>query len=214
MDRDIKAGGRGLPAPAQSVENESPNTPDRVRRKKTRPPTPVRASRLSREPIGRMPAMPLSAMAEHLEPQLSGPVRNSRKPNAVRSSADSPSPPGGVEQLMQAVQLAIDSRNWQRLDLLLGSMRDSAFRLDDNRLKSYPAVQKIIRSAPIDVLEAVRPAQSMQVLLALDLLEQGCDWHATDASGNTVATLIRQSMDRELRKVVFEEFPHLRERLQ
>ncbi len=128
-------------------------------------------------------------------------------------TADEPSRrtyPCYIKMLVSFLQSAIEEKNWVRLDNLLDSMRKQELRFDSPLLKNYASVQSFMKTAVIDLLSTDKNVGDMPMLLALDLLERGCDWNVTDSQGNSVLTIIRQRMTAPLRELIAEEHPTLR----
>lgn len=136
---------------------------------------------------------------------------------AVRSPAKTafdPAIPSGITMLVGTILKAIDKQDWGRLNNLINGMREEKLRFDDPVLKELPAAQLIIHWAPLTVLTSNDHTgdadHDAQWLLALDLLDLGCDWNAKDSQGNRVIDLLRKQADPSLIEFVVEEFPHLK----
>lgn len=162
---------------------------------KTRKPRPVRAAPsefLERRPVGTSP-LPYS------QPVL-----------ATRRGDKKMPAQGGLEMLADEIELAIDTRNWRRLQGLLDSMREQGFRLDEPELAAFFAVRWLVFNAPMDVLDAADGDRELRLRLALGLLERGCDPKAADAHGNTVSARIRDLAGEEFLASVMTEYPSLK----
>ena len=129
-------------------------------------------------------------------------------------TAVDPSMPSGVTMLVGAILAAIDQKDWGRLDSLIDGMREEKLRFDGSALRYLPAAQEIIKWAPLTVLtsndDANHADHDMQWLLALDLLDLGCDWNAKDSQGNRVIDLLRKQATPWLIEFVGEELPHFK----
>jgi hypothetical protein len=130
-------------------------------------------------------------------------------------TAVDPAIPSGITMLVGTILKAIDKQDWGRLNNLINGMREEKLRFDDPVLKELPAAQLIIHWAPLTVLTSNDHAgdadHDAQWLLALDLLDLGCDWNAKDSQGNRVIDLLRKQADPSLIEFVVEEFPHLKQ---
>lgn len=152
------------------------------------------------------------------EPKLSSRKNHSHTVKTAVSSpaktAIDPAMPIGVTMLVGAILTAIDQKEWGMLDSLIDGMREEKLRFDGSALRDLPAAQEIIKRAPLTVLTSNDDANhidhDMQWLLALDLLDLGCDWNAKDSQGNRVIDLLRKQADPSLISFVVEEFPHLK----
>lgn len=120
----------------------------------------------------------------------------------------------GVGMLVDALWQAIRSGNPDRLRSLVDTMREDSFRLDASILESHPDVQQFVREAVPELLGAERTVDQDRALVALDLLDLGCDWNAPDGSGNRAIDLIRQAIEPSVMESVVEMRPHLRHLLQ
>lgn len=122
--------------------------------------------------------------------------------------------PSGFTMLANFILAAIDTQDWGRLDNLINTMREKNFRFDDPALKDSPIADQIRQSAPIATLTANDDSdkvdQETQWILALGLLDLGCDWNAEDSQKNRVIDLLRKQADPSLIAFVVEEFPHLK----
>ena len=160
----------------------------------------------------------VSVTKNYSEPKLS--IRENHAltvKTVVRSPTENsidPAVPSGVTMLVGTVLNAIDKKDWGRLDSLINGMRKEKLRLDDPALNDLPAAQLIIQWAPLTLLTSNDHADDAdhdtQWLLALGLLELGCDWNAKDSQGNRVVDLLRKQADPSLVEFVVEEFPHLK----
>ena len=152
------------------------------------------------------------------EPKLSIRKNHSHTVKTAVSSpaktAVDPAMPSGITMLVGTIFKAIEKQDWGRLDSLINGMREQKLRLDDTALKDLPAAQKIIQWAPLTLLtsndHADHADHDAQWLLALDLLDLGCDWNAKDSQGNRVIDLLRKQADPSLIEFVVEGFPHLK----
>ena len=131
----------------------------------------------------------------------------------VKTAVD-PTMPSGITMLVGTILKAIDKQDWGRLDNLINGMREEKLRFDDPALKDLPAAQLIIQWAPLTLLtlndHAGDADHDAHWLLALDLLDLGCDWNAKDSQGNRVIDLLRKQADTSLIEFVVEGFPHLK----
>lgn len=129
-------------------------------------------------------------------------------------TAVDPSMPSGVTMLVGAILTAIHQKNWGRLGSLIDGMREEKLRFDGSALRDLPAAQKIIKWAPLTVLtsndDANHADHDTQWLLALDLLDLGCDWNAKDSQGNRVIDLLRKQATPWLIEFVGDEFPNIK----
>ena len=152
------------------------------------------------------------------EPKLSIRKNHSHTVKTAVSSTEKtsvdPAMPSGITMLVGTIFKAIEKQDWGRLDSLINGMREQKLRLDDTALKDLPAAQKIIQWAPLTLLTSNDHADDAdhdaQWLLALDLLDLGCDWNAKDSQGNRVIDLLRKQADPSLIEFVVEGFPHLK----
>jgi hypothetical protein len=129
-------------------------------------------------------------------------------------TAVDPAMPSGVTMLVDAILTAIHQKNWGRLGSLIDGMREEKLRFDGSALRYLPAAQEIIQWAPLTVLtsndDANHADHDMQWLLALDLLDLGCDWNAKDSQGNRVIDLLRKQATPWLIEFVGDEFPNIK----
>ena len=134
--------------------------------------------------------------------------------SSTAKTAVDPAMPSGITMLVGTIFKAIEKQDWGRLDSLINGMREQKLRLDDTALKDLPAAQKIIQWAPLTLLTSNDHADDAdhdaQWLLAIDLLDLGCDWNAKDSQGNRVIDLLRKQADPSLIEFVVEGFPHLK----
>jgi hypothetical protein len=160
----------------------------------------------------------VSDTKDYSEPNLSSRNNHSHTVKTAVSSpaktAVDPAMPSGITMLVGTILKAIDKQDWARLDNLINGMREKKLRFDDSTLRDLPAAQKIIQWAPLTVLTSNDHSSNVdhdaQWLLALDLLDLGCDWNAKDSQGNRVIDLLRKQADLALIEFVVEGFPHLK----
>ena len=160
----------------------------------------------------------VSDTKNYSEPNLSSRNNHSHTIKTAVSSpaktAVDPAMPRGITMLVGTILKAIDKQDWGRLDNLINSMREEKLRFDDPVLKDLPAAELIIQWAPLTLLTSNDHAgdtdHDAQWLLALDLLDLGCDWNAKDSQGNRVIDLLRKQADPSLIEFVVEGFPHLK----
>jgi hypothetical protein len=160
----------------------------------------------------------VSGKKTYSEPKLSIRKNHSHTVKTAVSSTEKtsvdPAMPSGITMLVGTIFKAIEKQDWGRLDSLINGMREQKLRLDDTALKDLPAAQKIIQWAPLTLLTSNDHAgdadHDAQWLLALDLLDLGCDWNAKDSQGNRVIDLLRKQADPSLIEFVVEGFPHLK----
>lgn len=151
---------------------------------------------------------------------LSESIDSSPMPSETLSSSsssesiDSGPMPSYIAMMVQTIWDAIDNRNWIRLDNLLSSARENNFRFDRPSMKTTWVVQNIIQMAPLALLGANEHVSGVNYesrwMLALDLLDLGCDWNARDRSGNRAIDLLRKQATPDLIQFVAEERPNLR----
>lgn len=171
-------------------------------------PTP---SRETGRPRTRKPASPRVRVAQAAEASDSGQAPRSHTAPLLTERLGLPSTAlHGVDLLVEAIGESIRSKNWDRPDGLLATMRENSLRFDGAELRERPAVKALVRTAPAAVLDAGGTVEDFQVLLALDLLVQGCDWNAGYREGVTLLDHIRQLMTPDLQEAVREYLPELR----
>lgn len=132
----------------------------------------------------------------------------------VRHLSAAENTPSAITMLAGMIWHAIEEQNWDRLDRLVESMRQHKFRFDDPALKQSNAAQQIIQSAPMTLLAASEDTSVIDKgrtwLLALDLLELGCDWNATDQNGIRVIDHLRSNANKSVIENVVQMRPELK----
>ena len=122
--------------------------------------------------------------------------------------------PSAVTRLAGMIWTAMERQDWHKLGNLLDSMHEHKFRFDDPALKDSVPVQQIIEAAPLALLtdgkDASGPEKESRWLLALDLLDLGCNWDAKDHNGVRAINLLRQQASKSLIKNVVSERPEFK----
>ena len=154
----------------------------------------------------------------HSEPRLEKRTEHSVTTNVGkrdvghRSAAENT--PSAITMMAGMIWHAIEEQNWDRLDRLVESMRQHKFRFDDPALQQSAAAQQIIQSAPMALLTASEDTSVIDKgrpwLLALDLLELGCDWYVTDQNGTRVIDHLRSNANKSLIENVIRMRPELK----
>lgn len=154
----------------------------------------------------------------HTEPKLA--VRNQQSivvkqaSTAQRGNGVGERIPSFINMLVQNIWQAIDQKNWDRLGRLIDGMREANLRFDPPSLQNTWSVLNIVGLAPLALLTANEQGgganQEKRWLLALDLLDLGCNWDAKDQHGNRAIDLLRKQASPELIEFVLQERPELR----
>ena len=160
----------------------------------------------------------IGSMKNHSEPKLSLRENNTYTENPGVNSpaaiATDQGLPSGFAMLAAFISNAIDTQDWGRLDNLINTMREKKFRLDDPALKDSNVAQQMMHSAPLRILTANHDAGEVdhetQWILALGLLDLGCNWNVKDGQGNRVIDLLREQANPSLIEFVGEKFPNLK----
>lgn len=187
-----KFSGRNGASPLGEVNYQEPLQKRRPKTRKPRPVRPVPGDLLAKVPAG-------AAALLHSPPRL-----------GTRRGTGKAPPQGGLELLMDEMDHAIETRNWQRLQGLVDTMREQGFRLDEPEFGALFSVRWLVFNAPLDVLEANEGNLESRLRLAVALIDRGCDPKATDSDGNTVAARLRDLASEELLNSVMAEYPSLR----
>ena len=122
--------------------------------------------------------------------------------------------PSAITMMAGMIWHAIEKQNWDRLDRLVESMHEHQFRFDDPALQQSAAAQQIVHSAPLALLTASEDlsvdSKGRNWLLALDLLELGCDWNVTAHNGIRVIDHLRSNANKPLIESVIGMRPELK----
>lgn len=176
------------------LDSKATPTPERKAGKpRTRVPPSVRA----REARERQANAAAQAQTSHTAPVLVGRANRSSRPLK------------GMDLLVDTFRQAIESKNWDRLDSLMESMREQKCRFDSADVRSHAGMRMLAQRAPAAVLAADTPVTAEQMRLALELLAQGCDGNAEYRPGITVLDHTRQSMTPSLTKAMRKHLPEL-----
>jgi len=154
----------------------------------------------------------------HTEPKLAVRTQQSivAKPSSApqRGNEAGEKMPSFINMLVQNIWQTIDQKNWDRLGRLIDSMRENNLRFDLPSMQKTWSVQNIIGLAPLASLTANEHVgganQEKRWLLALDLLDLGCNWDAKDQYGNRAIDLLRKQASPELIEFILQERPELR----
>lgn len=148
------------------------------------------------------------------QPRLSARGRLSAELEKSSFGVSTQAVPSAVTMLAETIWDAIDKEHWDLLGRLVDRMHDIQFRFDAPELKQSGAAQKIIQSAPLALLEEIEgpndPDGDNKWLLALDLVDLGCNPTAKDFQGNSVVDLLRQKADKALVSEVLSDRPDLK----
>ncbi len=189
---------RTKPIPFMSAALQIPDAPkdEAPKRAKTRPPASVRAKeRRDKENLHQGEG---SSIKAHTEPSIT----------KVKKRA--PEIPDYLAMLMDQLQSAIRTRNWDKLGDLIHGISSPTTGLNLPLLAEHPAVKKTLQESAIDVLTAGKPPTDDQICRALDLLSMGADWNATDEQGDSVLKILRTYADDDVRDFISNEFPIFR----
>lgn len=141
--------------------------------------------------------------------------RSSQVPDTSLSGLNSGQAlPSALTMLAEIIWQAIDKQNWDRLGHLVDGMHEQKLRFDAPELQQSAAARQIIQSAPLALLTQIDDSSDADAerkwLLALDLVDLGCDKKATNLDGHSVVDLLRQKADKALIDEVVTDRPDLK----
>lgn len=188
---------RGVAQPTESsTPAESPVGTPKQKRSKTRVPPSVRAKERGQQE--KRPQRGAAIEPKHTPPALTAKTAEVSDDSKV------------VAEIVDVFESAIRDRNWAELGDAIELFSKHGFNFHLLPLSDHPDIKRLREQSAIDVLTAQKTVDDERVSLALDLLNMGADWNATDADGDSVLTILRRYVDDEARADISELFPKFR----